>query len=213
MACLLAWAPLAHRPLLAVESVLSLVSTPSSVELLSAVRVLGTNQARDSAPTLQQATNRQATGPTPPSRRKTAEMVADISLPAGALPRNVAAARAPAQAQGDRRLVGGWARTEQHWSATNLRYQPLYFEDVNLERYGYTRCRVLQPLISAARFFAAIPALPYKMALQRPRKPIYALGHARPGSRAAWYWQRLPLQARAGFVEAGVAVGLIFLIP
>ena len=103
--------------------------------------------------------------------------------------------------------------TEKHWAASNLRYQPLYFEEVNLERHGYMRCRLLQPLTSAARFFAALPALPYKMVLQRPYHPNFALGHHRPGSRAPWYWQRLPLQTRAGLVEAGVVVGLVFLIP
>jgi hypothetical protein len=103
--------------------------------------------------------------------------------------------------------------TKQLWAATNLYYQPLYFEEVNLERYGYTSCRLLQPLISAARFFATIPALPYKMVLQRPCHPNFVLGNDRPGSRAPWYWQRLPLQARAGLVEAGVVVGLVFLIP
>jgi hypothetical protein len=147
-------------------------------------------------------------------QRMVAEMTVDISLPTGILPRNVAAARttkAPLHVDG--RLIGQWGMTEQRWSATNLQYKPLYFEDVNLERYGYTSCRVMQPLISAARFFATIPALPYKMVLQRPCRPIFALGHHRSGSRVPWHWQRLPLQVRAGLVEAGVVVGLIFLIP
>lgn len=145
---------------------------------------------------------------------KVADMSTDISLPPGVLPENVAANRViPSPENEDRRIMGQWAKTAQHWLASNLQYEPLYFEEVNLERYGYTRCRSLQPLISAARFFATIPALPYKMVLQRPCHPRYALGHYRPGSCAPWYWQRLPIQANAGLVEAGVMVGLVFLIP
>lgn len=146
--------------------------------------------------------------------RKVADMTVDISLPTGTLPQNVAALRTAASPdQGDRRMDGGWSMTRQLWAATNLQNKPLYFEEINLERYGYTSCRLLQPLISAVRFFATIPALPYKMALESPSRPIFALGNHRPGSCAPWYWQRLPLNARAGLVEAGVVVGLVFLIP
>jgi hypothetical protein len=188
-ACMVAWIQQASMPLFTLGSELSLAS-PSSEQLADTVPSRSIRQ------------------------RKVADMSTDISLPMGILPQNVAAnwVVTPSEHE-DRRLTGQWAKTAQHWSATNLQYEPLYFEEVNLERYGYTSCRFLQPLISAARFFATIPALPYKMVLQRPCYPRYALGHYRPGSCAPWYWQRLPIQARAGLVEMGVVVGLIFLIP
>ncbi len=146
--------------------------------------------------------------------RKVAAMTTDIALPAGALPQNMAALQtATSPGQSDRRLESGWSMTRQLWAATNLQTKPLYFEEINLERYGYTSCRLLQPLISATRFFATIPALPYKMVLEPPCRLNFALGYHRPGSCAPWHWQRLPLSARAGLVEAGVVVGLVFLIP
>ena len=188
-ACLVAWILQTNMPLFALESELSLASPPPE-QLADTVLSRTTKQ------------------------RKVADMGTDISLPRGVLPQNVAANRVvtPPEHE-DRRLIGQWAKTAQHWSATNLQYEPLYFEEVNLERYGYTSCRSLQPLISAARFFVTIPLLPYKMVLQRPCRPRYALGHYRPGSCAPWYWQRLPVQARAGLAEAGIIVGLVFLIP
>jgi len=137
-----------------------------------------------------------------------------IALPAGELPANAAAeCAAQAAPTGDARLAGAWAVTEHHWSATFLRHRPLYFEEINAERYGYTVSYTLQPVISAARFFATIPALPYKMAIDRPRDCIYTLGHYRPGSCAPRRWNRLPWKLSAGVVEAGFIAGMILLIP
>ena len=41
------------------------------------------------------------------------------------------------------------------WDAPALCHNPLYFEDVNLERYGYSLryARVFQPVVSGAEFF------------------------------------------------------------
>ncbi len=49
------------------------------------------------------------------------------------------------------------------WKASNLCHSPLYFEDVNLERYGHTHGPLLEPLVQSAHFFANIAVLPYKM--------------------------------------------------
>lgn len=140
-----------------------------------------------------------------------ATMSASIALPSGKLPTN-AAAECAAQTS-DTRLCCGWAGTEHHWSATCMRHRPLYFEEINAERYGYTVCYAMQPVISAARFFATIPALPYKMMVERPRDCIYTLGHYRPGSCAPRRWNRLPWQITAGVVETGFIAGMILLIP
>ena len=102
------------------------------------------------------------------------------ALPAGELP----ADRARECATGytlDPRLDFGWNHSDVHWSATCLCHKPLYFEEINAERYGYTVSRVLQPVISAGHFFFTIPALPYKMVVDRPCDCIYTLGHYRPG--------------------------------
>ena len=138
----------------------------------------------------------------------------DIALPDGELPTDIAAQCAMQNPPvGDARLMGAWAGTEFHWSATCLCHRPLYFEEINAERYGYTVSYTLQPVISAARFFAAIPALPYKMVVERPRDCIYTLGHYRPGSCAPRRCNHLPWKLTAGVVETGFIAGLILLIP
>jgi hypothetical protein len=98
------------------------------------------------------------------------------------------------------------------WEAPGLCHRPLYFEDVNLERYGYSR-GVKQPLFSAAHFFGRVPMLPYLMTARPPSECIYPLGHYRPGSYAPYYRQGLPLNTAAGLAEGGIATGLFFLIP
>ncbi len=114
---------------------------------------------------------------------------------------------------GDQRLEGGWGDQLFNWSATQFCHQPLYFEEVNLERYGYGCRPCLQPLASGAHFFLTVPALPYKMVVNPPRECVYTLGYYRPGDRVPWQRNYLPWDTRAAAVEAGVAVGLVFLIP
>ena len=143
-----------------------------------------------------------------------ASLSVNIALPSGLLPDDVAAQCAETTAaRADTRSYGGWAMTEYHWSATCAHHRPLYFEEINAERYGYTPSECLQPLISAGRFFATIPALPYLMAVDCPRECIYTLGHDRPGSCAPRRWHRLPCQASAVLVETATIAGLILLIP
>ncbi len=107
----------------------------------------------------------------------------------------------------------GWMVKDFHWFATCNRYRPLYFEDAMLERHGQSRHPLVQPLASGARFFLTIPALPYAAVVDRPHQPRSVLGHFRPGSDAPLLLQRPPLQADAGLFEAGLVVGLIFLVP
>ena len=143
------------------------------------------------------------------------DLTADITLPAGRIPENQAAdvfqASAPVlHAAGTSR---GWAVQDFHWCATALCHRPLYFEEVNLERYGYTHSHCLQPAISTAHFFATVPALPYKMVANCPWDCGYTLGHYRPGGCAPWQIHWLPLRLDAGIVQGGVVTGLVFLLP
>ncbi len=137
-----------------------------------------------------------------------------IALPDGNLPENVAIACAENMGTvNDIRLEYGWAQFDFHWAASCLCHQPLYFEETNAERYGYTSSYFFQPLISAGRFFLTIPALPYKMVVDRPHDCIYTLGQYRPGSCVPRRWNHLPLDIAAATVEVGVIAGLILLIP
>lgn len=73
-----------------------------------------------------------------------------------------------------------WDPTVALWEAPSFYHRPLYFEEVNLERYGHRQVH-LQPVHSAAHFFANTIALPYKMLVHHPCERIYTLGHYRPG--------------------------------
>src|SRR4029450_8609095 len=57
-----------------------------------------------------------------------------------------------------------WPVLTYQWDATSLCYRPLYFEEINAERYGYGCGCCLQSPASAAHFFATVPALPYCLA-------------------------------------------------
>lgn len=73
-----------------------------------------------------------------------------------------------------------WYPMVAMWEAPAFYHRPLYFEEVNLERYGHTH-KHLQPIYSAAHFFGNTLALPYKMGAYHPCERIYTLGHYRPG--------------------------------
>ena len=68
------------------------------------------------------------------------------------------------------------------WAAPNIRYQPLYFEDVALERYGQTEGLVKQPFVSAGRFLADRLFLGARALRVSPKSCDSPLGYCRPGS-------------------------------
>jgi hypothetical protein len=105
-----------------------------------------------------------------------------------------------------------WNGMSYYWDASHLVHQPLYFEDPNLERNGYSR-GCAQPFFSAARFFGRIPLLPYALAVHPHYQAEYALGDVRPGSPAPYVYERPPLRAGGALFEAAVVTGLFFAIP
>ncbi len=100
-----------------------------------------------------------------------------------------------------------------HWAPSSICHYPLYFEDAMLERHGHEKFCRLQPLISGAKFFAAMPLLPYKQVLQGPAEPVYVLGNYRAGSPAPALRQRLPWDRNAAAVEALSIGGLFWAAP
>lgn len=106
-----------------------------------------------------------------------------------------------------------WIPSTFTWTASALCHKPLYFEEVQVERYGHTAGPIKQPFISGAHFFFNIAALPYKMAINPPRECQYPLGYYRPGDCAPWHIPPVPLSLRGFAAETGVWVGGIFLIP
>ncbi len=106
-----------------------------------------------------------------------------------------------------------WTPITMTWKASALCHKPLYFEEVQLERYGHTMGPIAQPVVSGAHFFANIALLPYNMGIHPMSECQYALGYYRPGSCAPWMIPPFPLSARGALAETGVILGGIYLIP
>jgi len=106
-----------------------------------------------------------------------------------------------------------WQTTTFAWTAAGLCHKPLYFEDIQLERYGHSWGPYLQPVISHGHFFATVPILPYLMGVNPPNECLYTLGYYRPGSCAPYMIDPLPLSARAALWEAGIWTGAVALVP
>ena len=93
----------------------------------------------------------------------------------------------------------GWhqletARKNYRWQAPCISYQPLYFEDVALERYGQSRRGLQQSILSYAHFFKSAALLPWHMGVDPPYSCDYPLGYCRPGvctaaTRQKHFWR------------------------
>lgn len=99
------------------------------------------------------------------------------------------------------------------WAAPGLCHKPLYFEQVQLERYGHEIGPVLQPILGTAHFFGNIPLLPYKMGIHPPWECQYPLGYYRPGNCAPYMLQPIPWSLRGAAAQAAVVTGAAALIP
>ncbi|HLJ11118.1 MAG TPA: HEAT repeat domain-containing protein [Planctomycetaceae bacterium] len=75
----------------------------------------------------------------------------------------------------------GWSPIPFGWDAPAVYFKPLYFEDINLERYGiHFKC--CQPFVSFGSFFGRCVFLPYRLIAQPPCECIYTLGYERPNN-------------------------------
>ena len=99
------------------------------------------------------------------------------------------------------------------WKASALCHKPLYFEQVQLERYGHTMGPWLQPSFSAAHFFASAIVLPYNMGVHPLNECQYPLGHYRPGDCAPWLLPAVPISARGALMQTGTVLGGIYALP
>lgn len=134
--------------------------------------------------------------------------------PAGDLPHNTAAEQL--EKLPVRQVMMGetrnWALSTKEWEAPGVAYNPLYFEEPYLERYGYNY-GALQPFISAGRFFGRIPALPYMIGAYPMDECRYPLGYARPGDCPPYQVEKLPYSGRGALFQSLTVTGLVFLIP
>lgn len=150
-------------------------------------------------------------GPIYPEERPISSLTASIAPKSPELPQDVASAHFAQPMRAEE--IRPWRDTVYFWDAPDYCHRPLYYQEINLERYGYTPCPVLQPAISGAHFFAATVALPYSMTVHPSRECVYPLGHYRPGSYVPRQIHWPELRPKALTVEAGVTAGLILLIP
>lgn len=106
-----------------------------------------------------------------------------------------------------------WLPIEMQWKASALCHKPLYFEEVQLERYGHTPGPFTESVVSGAHFFLNVAVLPYKMGINPPGECQYALGYYRPGSCAPWLVPPVPISVRAALIQASVVTGGVLIIP
>ena len=106
-----------------------------------------------------------------------------------------------------------FVETTMTWKATGACHKPLYFEEVQLERYGHEWGPFAQPVISTAHFFGNIAVLPYKMGIHPMNECQYSLGYYRPGSCAPWTVGPVPLSLRGALNQASVVGGIAWALP
>ena len=83
------------------------------------------------------------------------------------------------------------AITVYMWEAPAIRYQPLFFEDPTLERYGQD-AGLLTPAVSGAHFFGRVLTLPFQAVVRSPFSCDYPLGYGRPGNDNAYLHYQFP---------------------
>ena len=106
-----------------------------------------------------------------------------------------------------------WPEITYMWKASGLCHKPLYFEQVQVERYGHSWGPYLQPIMSGAHFFVSVPILPYKMGIRTPNECVYTLGYYRPGSCAPYMIDPVPFTWRAALFQGAASTGAAFVLP
>jgi hypothetical protein len=158
----------------------------------NSVGCLTPSQMRDVVPSIQDVSLDVLRGPGEPPKSCFAEQHFDRESRLGNSPR--------------------WAmHNDYYWKPSALFSNPLYFEDVSLERYGRVSC--IQNAVSGAKFFGTVAILPYKIGVDCPRECVYTLGHSRPGNWAPAVCECLPCSARGIALQAGAVTGVGLLFP
>lgn len=105
-----------------------------------------------------------------------------------------------------------WHRSHASRNTYPIRYQPLYFEDPNMERCGETG-GCLTEAKSITHFAGRIPLLPYMMTSNSPHKCVRALSDC-PTCQQFGLNAYLPKPTvKAIAVQAAATVGAIYVIP
>ncbi len=106
-----------------------------------------------------------------------------------------------------------WNDSMAGWTAAELYSSPLYFEQINFERYETSAPAWTRPVVSYAQFLGTIPVLPYKLGANGPHERIYMVGHYPYGQVPSAHsdWGK---PSKRGVLLQGIATtGLIFFVP
>ncbi|MDB4778398.1 hypothetical protein OAG68_02970 [bacterium] len=109
-------------------------------------------------------------------------------------------------------LGRNWQPQTLTWKASNLCHKPLYFENIQLERYGHSRGPFSQPVHSTFHFFSSLVLLPYNRGINPPNECRYALGYYRPGDCAPWLEDPFPISLAGAGRQVSSMVGGAYLI-
>jgi hypothetical protein len=145
--------------------------------------------------------------------RRLTDVPLDIRPPAGTMPSDVAQEALAAlpdsgvEQRGCRRPAIFCSCTP--WTVC---YRPLYFEDIDLERYGCA-CGILQPAVSEAKFIGTVATLPYKMVVRPPRSCQCSNGFSRCGDCPPPGYGACVFSLPAAAVEAGIVAGIVVALP
>jgi hypothetical protein len=130
----------------------------------------------------------------------------NLTPPKGTLPKDCPLVGQPYESR-------AWCQTCFTWKASCLCHKPLYFEQVQLERYGHYCGPIVEPIVAMGKFFLDVPLLPYYMGIDPPNQCMYSLGYYRPGSCSPYMLDPFPLSVRGALVEGGAVTGAFFLLP
>lgn len=97
-------------------------------------------------------------------------------------------------------------------AASYVVYNPLYFQQINTERYGW-ELGVFQPLVGTAQFYGDVLLFPYKVAVNPPWACEANAGYALPGDAEPLRFLTPPFSWRGVAGEVGAAVGGAAIFP
>ena len=106
-----------------------------------------------------------------------------------------------------------WFNSVAGWTAPEFYTRPLYFEQINFERYETAAPAWTRPARSYVQFLGTIPVLPYKIGANGPTERMYAVGHYPHGQMAPAYSNWGKLSKRGILLQGAATTGLIFIIP
>ena len=105
-----------------------------------------------------------------------------------------------------------YAQSASIFEGPNVHYNPLYFEQVALERYGQHLGNWFQPWIAHGLFFVDVLACPYSIGKSPPWAVHSGEGYFKPGDPVLPFKLLPPPTDKGGYVTQAVAMALTFAI-